>query len=155
MHPTHNIRQTSKAIHDSKVLRSHGFTLLELLVVLIILGLLAGLVGPQVMDQLGGAKSKTARLQMEELGAALDLYRLEVGRYPDSSQGLNALISKPLNAAGWNGPYLKKKVIRNDPWGVPYVYLSPGSNAPYEITSLGGDQQPGGEGENKDMNSWE
>jgi len=135
--------------------KSRGFTLLELLVVLIILGLLAGLVGPQVMDQLGGAKSKTARLQMEELGAALDLYRLEVGRYPDSNQGLDALINKPLSAAGWNGPYLKKKVIRNDPWGVPYIYQSPGVNAPYEITSLGADQQPGGEGENTDVNSWE
>lgn len=155
MHSTHNTRTADKTAPHFKALRSHGFTLLELLVVLIILGLLAGLVGPQVMDQLGGAKSKTARLQMEELGAALDLYRLEVGRYPDSSQGLNALINKPLNAAGWNGPYLKKKVIRNDPWGVPYIYLSPGNNAAYEITSLGGDQQPGGEGENKDMNSWE
>lgn len=144
-----------KLNHTHQPSTDKGFTLLELLVVLIILGLLAGLVGPQVMDQLGGAKSKTARLQMEELGAALDLYRLEVGRYPDSNQGLDALINKPLSAAGWNGPYLKKKVIRNDPWGVPYAYQSPGTHAPYEITSLGADQQPGGEGENKDMNSWE
>lgn len=132
-----------------------GLTLLELLVVLIILGLLAGLVGPQVMNQLGGAKSKTARLQMEELGAALDLYRLEVGRYPNSQQGLVALIEQPPRAAGWNGPYLKKQVIRDDPWGIPYQYRSPGKNAPYEIVSLGADGQPGGDGEDADIKSWE
>jgi len=132
-----------------------GFTLLELLVVLVILGLLAGLVGPQVMNQLGGAKAKTARLQMEEFGAALDLYRLEVGRYPNSQQGLTALVSRPDNAPGWNGPYLKKQVIREDPWGSAYNYQSPGQNAPYEIISLGADGQPGGDGENSDIRSWE
>ena len=132
-----------------------GFTLLELLVVLVILGLLAGLVGPQVMNQLEGAKSKTAILQMEELSAALDLYRLDVGRYPDTDQGLNALIEQPANTISWNGPYLKKAVIRNDPWGFPYVYLSPGKQTPFELSTLGADNQPGGDGENRDLHSWE
>jgi len=134
---------------------NRGFTLLELLVVLVILGLLAGLVGPQVMNQLEGAKSKTAILQMEELSAALDLYRLDVGRYPDTDQGLGALIEQPSGTLSWNGPYLKKGVIRNDPWGYPYVYQSPGKQAPFELSSLGADNQPGGDGENRDLHSWE
>ena len=136
-------------------LRQRGFSLLELLVVLVILGLLAGLVGPQVLKHLDTAKSKTATLQMEELSAALDLYRLEVGRYPNTSEGLVALIEQPSQASSWNGPYLKKKVIRNDPWGYPYVYQSPGEHSVYDLSSLGADNRPGGEGENTDLNHWE
>ncbi|MCV6590147.1 MAG: type II secretion system major pseudopilin GspG [Marinobacterium sp.] len=155
--PGHTISTRCSNTFYSKPCPTHqqGFTLLELLVVLIILGLLAGLVGPQIMNQLGGAKSQTARLQMEELGAALDLYRLEVGRYPNSQQGLVALIEKPDSALGWNGPYLKKQIIRNDPWGYPYQYRSPGNQAPYEISTLGADQKPGGEGEDQDIYSWQ
>lgn len=135
--------------------QQRGFSLLELLVVLVILGLLAGLVGPQVMKHLDTAKSKTATLQMEELSAALDLYRLEVGRYPNTTEGLNALIEAPASATSWNGPYLRKKVVRLDPWGYPYVYESPGEHHDYDLSSLGADNQPGGDGENRDINSWE
>jgi len=134
--------------------KSRGFTLLEILVVLVILGLLAGLVGPRVLKHLDSSKSKTAMLQIEELGAALDLYRLEVGRYPDTQQSLQALIQKPDGATSWNGPYLKKKVIRLDPWGNQYHYQYPGENGEYDLYSLGADNSEGGNGENADIVSW-
>lgn len=132
-----------------------GFTLLEILVVLVILGLMASLVGPQVFKQLGGSKTKAAALQIEELSSALDLYRLELGRYPTSEQGLDALISKPRNVEGWNGPYLKKKVIRKDPWGNEFQYSSPGQHGDFDLWSLGADNREGGEGEDRDVRSWE
>ncbi|GGO80158.1 type II secretion system protein GspG [Marinobacterium nitratireducens] len=132
-----------------------GFTLLELLVVLVILGLLASLVGPQVLRHLGTSKTKTAALQIEELSAALDLYRLEVGRYPSTNEGLDALIEKPSNAPNWNGPYLKKKVVRKDPWGFDYVYNYPGQHGDFDLYSLGADNKDGGDGENQDVRSWE
>lgn len=132
-----------------------GFTLIELLVVLVILGLLAGLVGPQVMKYLGGAKSDTARLQIEDMGAALDLYRLEVGRYPTGQEGLQALVEKPPGVDRWNGPYLRKKKVPKDPWGREYQYEQPGEHGQYDLYSLGADGSPGGEGENADIVSWE
>lgn len=134
---------------------SRGFTLVELLVVLAILGLLAGLVGPQVMKFLGSSKTKTAALQIEDLSATLDLYRLEVGRYPSTSEGLEALVSDPGNAPNWNGPYLRKTQVPDDPWGNDYQYRSPGQHGPYDIWSLGADGQEGGDGENQDIASWE
>ena len=109
-----------------------GFTLLELLVVLVILGLLASLVGPQVIKQIGGSKTKTAALQIEEFSTALDLFHLEVGRYPTTGEGLDALVENPSGVRFWNGPYLKKKVIRQDPWGNDYVYRSPGDYGAYD-----------------------
>jgi general secretion pathway protein G len=132
-----------------------GFTLIELLVVLVILGLLAGLVGPRVMKYLGGAKSDSAKLQIEDMGAALDLYRLEVGGYPNSDQGLEALVKDPGGIPGWNGPYLKKNYVPKDPWGKEYQYRYPGEHGEYDIVSLGADGQPGGEGESADVVSWE
>lgn len=132
-----------------------GFTLIELLVVLVILGLLAGLVGPQVMKYLGGAKSDSARLQVEQLGAALDMYRIEVGRYPTTDEGLEALVEQPAGVERWNGPYLKKKQVPKDPWGYDYAYSSPGQHGGYDLYSLGADHAEGGEGENKDVLSWE
>lgn len=131
-----------------------GFSLIELLVVLAILGLLAGLVGPQVMKYVGGSKQKTARLQIEELGSALDLYHLEVGRYPTTDEGLQALVAKPASANGWNGPYLKKNLPK-DPWGFDYRYRNPGQHGPYDLYSLGADNIEGGEKENQDIVSWE
>lgn len=131
-----------------------GFTLIELLVVLVILGLLAGLVGPQVMKYLGGAHTDTARLQIEDLSAALDLYRLEVGRYPTTAEGLDALVEAPSGVTRWNGPYLKKKVVPKDPWGYEYQYRAPGEHGPYDLYSLGADNAEGGEGENQDIVSW-
>ncbi|MBY4678550.1 type II secretion system major pseudopilin GspG [Marinobacterium arenosum] len=138
-----------------KAKRSRGFTLLEILVVLVILGLLASLVGPQVFKQLGSSKTKTAALQIQELSAALDLYRLEVGSYPTSSQGLEALIEKPSGVNSWNGPYLKKSVVRKDPWGNDYQYRFPGEHGEFDLYSLGSDNQEGGDGEAQDVVSWE
>lgn len=132
-----------------------GFTLLEILVVLVILGLLASLVGPQVFKQLSSSKTKTAALQIEELSAALDLYRLEVGSYPSTSEGLQALIERPSSGSNWNGPYLKKKVIRDDPWGNAYEYIFPGEQGEFDLISYGADKKAGGEGENRDIVSWE
>lgn len=134
--------------------RSNGFTLIELLVVLLILGLLAGLAGPRVLKYLGSAKSDTAALQIEKLGAGLDLYHLEVGRYPTTVEGLRALAEKPVDAIGWNGPYLKKRDIPNDPWGNVYLYRYPGENADYDLYSLGRDNADGGDGEDEDIVSW-
>lgn len=132
-----------------------GFTLLELLVVLVILGLLAGLVGPQVMKHVGASKTKTARLQIEELSTALDVYRLETGQYPSSDEGLEALIQKPASADKWSGPYLRKRVLPKDPWGQEYRYRSPGENGTYDLYSLGADNTEGGAGENTDVVSWQ
>lgn len=133
---------------------ARGFTLIELLVVLVILGLLAALAGPRVMKYLGGAKSDTAKLQIEEFSSSLDLYRLEVGRYPTSEEGLQALVQAPAGVTGWNGPYLKKKDVPNDPWGNPYHYAAPGQHGPFDLFSYGADNQEGGDGENKDLVNW-
>ena len=131
-----------------------GFTLIELLVVLMILGLLAGLVGPRVLKQLGGAKTDTAQLQIAELGSGLDLYYLEVGRYPSSEDGLVALVDEPVGASNWNGPYIKKNEVPDDPWGKDYHYRYPGENGDYDLYSLGRDNADGGEGEDEDIVSW-
>ena len=134
--------------------KQYGFTLIELLVVLVILGLLAGLVGPQVLRYTGSAKSDTARLQIEELGVGLDLYHLEVGRYPTSNEGLKALVEKPAEVSVWNGPYLKKKRIPSDPWNNEYHYISPGEQGVYDLYSLGSDNMEGGEDNDADIVSW-
>ncbi len=131
-----------------------GFTLIELLVVLVILGLLAGLVGPQVLRYTGSAKSDTAKLQIEELGAGLDLYHLEIGRYPTTDEGLKALVEQPTGLSKWNGPYLKKKNIPTDPWGNDYHYKYPGEQGVYDLYSLGNDNMDGGEGNDADIVSW-
>ena len=130
-----------------------GFTLMELLVVLAILGLLMGLVGPQVLNQLGGAKTKTAALQIADLEQTLEMYKLDVGRFPDTEQGLDALVNKPAGVVGWNGPYLKSDVPL-DPWNGAYVYTYPGEHGDFDIMTFGQDGAPGGEGENADVSSW-
>ena len=130
--------------------RNAGFTLIELLVVLVILTLLAGLVGPRVMNQLGGAMSKTAALQIADLEKSLELFKLDVGRYPATAEGLDALLNRPASANGWNGPYIKGNVP-NDPWGKPYVFSSPASNGGVDIMTLGADGAAGGTGENADI----
>lgn len=134
--------------------RQRGFTLIELLVVLVILGLLAALAGPKVIGYLGGAKSDTAQLQIEEFGSALDLYHLEVGKYPSTQEGLQALVQQPSGVEKWKGPYLKKKEVPKDPWGNDYKYESPGQHGAYDLSSLGADGKEGGDGENKDLVSW-
>jgi len=130
--------------------RNKGFTLIELLVVLAILTMLAGLVGPRVLSLLGGAKSKTAAVQIADLEKSLELFKLDVGRFPTTAEGLDALVNKPASANGWNGPYLKGGVP-NDPWGKPYVFTSPTASGGVDIVSLGADGLPGGEGENADL----
>ena len=131
--------------------RSAGFTLLELLVVIVIIGLLAAYVGPKYFAQLGKSEVTIAKAQMEAFEKSLDTYRLDVGRYPSTEEGMAALMAAPATAgAKWNGPYLKKG-IPQDPWGHPYQYRSPGTKGDYEILSTGKDGQPGGTGENADI----
>ena len=132
-----------------------GFTLVELLVVLAILGMLLGLVGPRVMKHFAAAKSSTAKLQVEELGGALDLFYLENGRYPHTEEGLSALVEKPAGLDQWKGPYLKKNKVPADPWGQSFHYESPGHHGAYDLSSYGADNTPGGEGDNKDVANWE
>jgi general secretion pathway protein G len=130
-----------------------GFTLLELLVVIVIIGLLAAYVGPKYFSQLGKSEVTIAKAQIESFEKSLDTYRLDVGHYPSTEEGLVALMTAPPNAAGkWNGPYLKKG-IPLDPWGHAYQYRSPGTKGEYEIVSTGKDGQPGGTGENADITS--
>lgn len=131
-------------------LRPMGFTLVELLVVLVILTLLASLVGPRLLDQLGGAKAKTARVQIAEIEQGLDLYKLDVGRYPSEAEGLRALVERPANVSGWKGPYLKKG-LPLDPWNNAYQYTPVGRHGGPDIYSLGADGKPGGEGDDADI----
>jgi general secretion pathway protein G len=134
--------------------RARGFTLMELLVVLAILGLLISLVGPQVLNQLGGAKTKTARIQIRDLEQALEMYKLDVGHYPSTREGLVALVEKPANAAGWNGPYLKSDVPQ-DPWRQDYHYKHPGERGEVDIFTYGQNGAPGGDGEDADVGNWQ
>ena len=149
-----------KRVHTAPVLRTSrpGFTLIEILVVIAVISLLAALVAPNVFKHVGTAKDATAKSQIEMLGAALDSYRLDNGRYPTSEQGLAALWETPTTEPrpnNWRGPYLRK-AVPNDPWGNPYVYLSPGENSKqgYDLMSYGADGQPGGEAEDADVTNW-
>ena len=141
--------------NSNKFLKSQsGFTLIELIVVAAIIALLAGLVVPQFIKQEEKATAKATKAQIELLGTALDTFRLDVGRYPTSQEGLQALTLKPGGVERWDGPYLKKEVPP-DPWNKPYVYKSPGEHGPYDIVSYGADGVPGGEGTGRDITSWE
>ncbi|CAD6878810.1 general secretion pathway protein G [Methylomonas albis] len=135
--------------------RHGGFTLLELLVVLGIIAMLAGIVGPQVMKHMGASKTKAARVQIEDLAASLDMYKLDEGRYPTAQQGLAALVERPADAKRWNGPYLRKDKIPQDPWNQDYHYVFPGQHGKFDLFSFGADEKEGGEGEDQDINSWE
>ncbi len=130
-----------------------GFTLLELLVVMVIIGLLAGYVGPRYFAQVGKSQVKTARAQIDALEKALDEYRLDTGHYPPMEQGLAALVARPANEPHWDGPYLKKNVPA-DPWGNAYVYKFPGDHGDFDLLSLGKDGQSGGSGESADITNW-
>lgn len=138
---------------DGPSFRVKGFTLLELLVVMVIIGLLAGYVGPKYFEQIGKSETKTARAQIDSLGKALDQYRIDVGQYPSTEQGLGALNKNPANDAKWAGPYLKKSVP-NDPWNKPYLYKSPGEHGDFDLYSLGKDGQQGGAKESEDVVNW-
>lgn len=132
-----------------------GFTLIELLVVVVIIGLLAGLVAPKYFGQVGKSNVTIARAQIDSLGKALDTYRLDVGSYPTTDQGLQALVAKPDGVDRWEGPYLSKSQVPPDPWSRPYRYKSPGDHGDYDLFSYGLDGQPGGTGENVDVTSWD
>ena len=132
---------------------TRGFTLLELLVVMVIIGLLAGFVAPRYFAQVGKSQVKVARAQVDALDKALDQFRLDVGRYPTSEEGLQALVVQPGTETGWSGPYLKKGVPM-DPWGRPYVYVSPGQHGDFDLLSYGKDGRPGGTGEDADITNW-
>jgi general secretion pathway protein G len=147
-----NARKRRKA---AAALRSGeaGFTLVEILVVITIIGLIMAIVGPRVLNYLGESKVKAAKIQIESFSSAIDLYYLDMGRYPAAGDGLAALVQRPGNAQEWNGPYLKGGAVPNDPWGHPYVYRSPVERAPYEIVSYGADGQEGGTGTAADISS--
>lgn len=132
-----------------------GFTLVELLVVMVILVLLASLVAPRVMGYLGSSRSKTAKVQIESLATSLELFKLDTGRYPTSRETLQALVQAPPGIRGWNGPYLKKNQVPLDPWGHPYSYRQPGEKGDFDILSLGADNREGGQGEDQDVVSWQ
>ena len=134
-------------------IKIQGFTLLELLVVMVIIGLLAGYVGPKYFEQIGKSETKTAKAQIDALGKALDQFRIDTGSYPTSEQGLEALNKNPGNNPKWAGPYLKKSVP-NDPWDKPYLYKSPGEHSDYDLYSLGKDGQQGGTKEAEDVTNW-
>lgn len=124
--------------------RRAGFTLVEMLVVLAIIGSIAGLVGPRVLNYLSESKVKTAQIQMENIASALDLFYLDAGRYPSSEEGLNALVQRPAGTSSWNGPYLKTSNVPKDPWGHAFLYRAPGQNGPYDVGSLGPEGREGG-----------
>lgn len=132
-----------------------GFTLVEMLVVITIIGLVMGLVGPRVLTYLSDSKVKTAHIQIQNLAAALDLYYLDSGRYPTSGEGLTALVQKPDGATVWNGPYLKSNAVPNDPWGRPYVYKFPGQHGSFDIVSLGAEGREGGTETASNITSWQ
>jgi general secretion pathway protein G len=135
------------------VARKRGFTLLELLVVMVIIGMLAAYVGPKYFAQIGKSEVKTTKAQIVALEKALDQYRLDTGHYPTTEQGLSALVTRPANEAKWDGPYLTKAVPA-DPWGNSYVYKSPGEHGDVDLLSYGRDGRPGGDGEDADITNW-
>ena len=134
--------------------RQKGFTLVELLIVLIILGLVASIAGPNVMKYLGSSKAKTAKLQLKEIESSLELFFLDTGGYPSTSQGLDVLVKSDGSISGWNGPYFKKAELPLDPWGNGFLYRLPGEHGEFDLYSLGADKQPGGDGDGQDITNW-
>lgn len=145
--------ERKKMIKQSISSRAHGFTLLELLVVMVIIGLLAGYVGPKYFAQIGKSEVKAARAQIDALEKALETYRLDTGHYPGTEQGLNALMTQPAIEPKWQGPYLKK-AVPPDPWGKPYIYKQPGEHGEFDLFTYGKDGQPGGSGDAVDITNW-
>lgn len=149
------MRSTSIRLRGAtaRPLLQRGMTLIEILVVLVLIAVVMGVVGGNFIGKGEKAKADAARIEIGQIAQALDLYKLEVGRYPTTQEGLQALVQAPAGANNWNGPYWKKSSVPKDPWGNEYKYASPGSTAPYEIVSLGADGKEGGEGVDKDISS--
>jgi general secretion pathway protein G len=147
------VKLESSTVGRSPARNVSGFTLLELLVVMVIIGLLAGYVGPKYFSQVGKSQVKTARAQIDALEKSLEQYRLDTGHFPSMEQGLVALVTRPANEPKWDGPYLKKAVPL-DPWGTPYAYKIPGEHGEFDLLSYGKDTQPGGTGEAADITNW-
>jgi general secretion pathway protein G len=137
-----------------KIRTTTGFTLLELMVVLLILAMLASIAAPQVLKHLGKAKSQTAQIQVDALAASIDYYKIDIGHFPTQEQGLQALVQKPDNEPKWDGPYIKKQASLTDPWGRPYLYKIPGQHGAYDLYTYGADGKEGGEGEDRDIGNW-
>jgi general secretion pathway protein G len=148
-------RHPRAVLHSSggRLPRQTGMTLIEILVVLVLIGIVLGIVGGNFIGRGEKAKGDAAKIEIGQIGQALDLYKLEVGRYPTTQEGLQALISAPSGAPNWNGPYWKKSTLPKDPWGNEYKYTAPAQSGPYEITSYGADGKEGGEGPNRDITS--
>ena len=138
-----------------ELLKKGGFTLLELLIVMIIIGLLAALIGPKMIGRVGESRQTVAKQQIEGFSSALEMYKLDTTKYPTQEQGLEALVAEPQGTVNWKGPYLKKKFVPKDPWGNNYVYVYPGEHGDYDILSYGADGNTGGDDEDKDVASWE
>lgn len=145
--------QRSRALSRSRR-AEHGYSLLELLVVLAILGLIIAIAAPRVIGYFDASKAKTAKIQIANITAALDLYYLSIGGYPSEQQGLKALVELPEGATGWDGPYLTRADGILDPWGRPYVYKMPGVHGKYDVSTLGADGKEGGDGDDSDLGSW-
>lgn len=139
---------------SSTLTRRPGFTLLELMVVLLILALLASLAAPQVMKHLSKAKSQTAKIQIDALSASIHYFQIDVGRIPSEAEGLQALLTAPSGERKWDGPYVEKKDSIIDPWGHPYHYKQPGQHGDFDLFTLGSDNQEGGDGEARDIGNW-
>jgi general secretion pathway protein G len=140
-----------RAGRDETRSNERGFTLVEMLVVITIIGLIMGLIGPRVLNYLSESKVKAAKIQMQSFASALDLFNLDVGRYPSTAEGLTALVRPTAGLAAWNGPYLKGNIVPNDPWNNPYVYRAPAEHGAYDIVSYGSDGQEGGTGTAADI----
>ncbi len=136
-------------------LRERGMTLIEILVVLVLIGVVLGIVGGNFIGRGEKAKADAAKIEIGQIGQALDLFKLEVGRYPTTQEGLQALVSAPAGVSNWNGPYWKKSTVPKDPWGNEYRYAAPGQHGPYDIVSYGADGKEGGDGVDKDITSWQ
>jgi general secretion pathway protein G len=151
----HLQRLVARRAASGSVAGIRGMTLIEILVVLTLIGIVMGIVGGNYLGQGEKAKQKAAKIEIEQIGQTLDLFKLEVGRYPTTQEGLQALITAPTGVSNWNGPYWKKNTLPKDPWTNEYKYASPGQHGAYDIWSYGADGKEGGEGVNKDVTSWE
>jgi general secretion pathway protein G len=147
------MKRLTRSFEASRERRKSGFTLIEMLVVIAIIGLIMALVGPRVLSYLNESKVKTARIQIQTFASALNLFHLDAGRYPSSAEGLAALVQPTAGVPGWNGPYLKSGTVPRDPWGTPYFYRSPGQQGPYDLISYGADGREGGTGPAADISA--